>query len=171
MVPNLLEIMRIVIVSNEKHNHYGDYMPNTALDREVERRLAEHEVRYTQGRHRVVSTLAAAGGPLSAAEVYEQVDGSLPLSSIYRSLTVLEATGVLAPHNSAKGLTRYELAEWLKGHHHHLVCIECGSVEDVAVTDRVQRHNCLVDTFGYDDDSVFRIFDQIDKGTEYGYQR
>ena len=111
-------------------------MPNTALDREVERRLTEHEVRYTRGRHQVVTTLAAAGGPRSAGELYEQLDGSLPLSSIYRSLTVLEETGVLAPHNSAKGLTRYELAEWLKGHHHHLVCIECGSVEDVAVTDR-----------------------------------
>jgi Fur family ferric uptake transcriptional regulator len=111
-------------------------MPNTALDREVERRLAEHEVRYTRGRHQVVATLAAAGGPLSAAELYEQVNGSLPLSSIYRSLTVLEEAGILAPHNSAKGLTRYELAEWLKGHHHHLVCVECGSVEDVAVTDQ-----------------------------------
>ena len=108
-------------------------MANTSMDREVEKRLAEHEIRYTTGRKSVVSTLATSDGPLSASELHEQVGGSLPLSSIYRSLTVLEDAGVLAPHHGTKGLTRYELAEWLNGHHHHLVCIECGSVEDVEV--------------------------------------
>lgn len=108
-------------------------MPKTTLDREVERRLSERAIRYTKGRHAVVTALANAGGPLSAAELHEAVRGFLPLSSIYRSLTVLEEAGVLAQHNSAKGLTRFELAEWLKGHHHHLICVECGSVEDVSV--------------------------------------
>ena len=109
-------------------------MPNTTLDREVERRLSDSDIRYTRGRHQVVSALASAEGPLSAAEIYDAVDGALPLSSIYRSLTVLEEAGVLAPHHGSKGLTRYELAEWLKGHHHHLICVECGSVEDISVT-------------------------------------
>lgn len=111
-------------------------MASTSLDREVEKRLAEHDIRYTKGRKTVVSTLASSDGPLSASELHEHASGSLPLSSIYRSLAVLEDAGVLAPHHGAKGLTRYELAEWLKGHHHHLVCIECGSVEDVHVTER-----------------------------------
>lgn len=89
-----------------------------------------------------MSILATSDGPLSASELHERTDGSLPLSSIYRSLTVLEEAGVLAPHHGAKGLTRYELAEWLKGHHHHLVCIECGSVEDVEVS---EGHESKVD--------------------------
>ncbi len=58
------------------------------------------------------------------------VDG-LPLSSIYRTLAVLEEAGIVEPHHGTKGLTRFELAEWLAGHHHHLVCIQCGAVEDV----------------------------------------
>lgn len=109
-------------------------MSTPSFDREVEKRLAEHEVRYTRGRRAVVTTLARADGPLSAAEL-ETAIGALPLSSIYRSLAVLEEAGVLAPHHGTKGLTRYELAEWLRGHHHHLVCIECGSVEDVEVSE------------------------------------
>jgi len=112
------------------------------LDREVEKRLGEHEVRYTRGRRAVVAALTRADGPLAAAELHATVDGSLPLSSIYRSLTVLEEAGVLAPHHGTRGLTRYELAEWLKGHHHHLICIDCGTVEDVAVKD---RHESQVD--------------------------
>jgi Fur family ferric uptake transcriptional regulator len=111
-------------------------MKQPPLDRDVEKRLGEHDVRYTRGRRAVVSTLAGAGGPLSASELRDQTEGSLPLSSIYRSLTVLEEAGVLAPHHGAKGITRYELAEWLRGHHHHLVCLECGAVEDVMVTDQ-----------------------------------
>lgn len=117
-------------------------MATAPLDREVTKRLGEHELRYTRGRQAVVASLARAGGPLSAAELHHQLGGDLPLSSIYRSLTVLEDAGVLAPHHGAKGLTRYELAEWLRGHHHHLICTDCGSVEDVEVT---PRHETQVD--------------------------
>jgi len=126
--------MRTVLIGNEKHNHYRGGMPSTTLDREVERRLSENDIRYTKGRHQVVAALAGADGPLSAAELSDVFEGLLPLSSIYRSLTVLEQAGVLSPHHGSKGLTRYELAEWLKGHHHHLICTECGSVEDISVT-------------------------------------
>lgn len=110
-------------------------MTTGPLDREVGKRLDEHDVRYTRGRRVVVATLAGAEGPLSAAEIHTRMEGDLPLSSLYRSLTVLEQADVLAPHNGTKGITRYELAEWLRGHHHHLVCIDCGAVEDVEVAD------------------------------------
>lgn len=108
-------------------------MTTGPLDREVTKRLDEHAVRYTRGRRLVVATLAGAEGPLSAAEIHTRIDGELPLSSLYRSLAVLEDADVLAPHHGTKGLTRYELAEWLRGHHHHLVCLDCGAVEDVEV--------------------------------------
>lgn len=114
----------------------------TTLDREVAKRLDDHEVRYTRGRKAVVAKLADADGPLSAAELHEQIGGDVPLSSLYRSLTVLEGAGVVAPHHGTRGLTRYELAEWLGGHHHHLVCIDCGAVEDVDVA---PSHESAVD--------------------------
>lgn len=108
-------------------------MTKSTLDRQVEVRLLEHNVRFTKGRRAVVEAMASAGGPLSAAELADAMDGSVPLSSLYRTLSVLEDAGVLAHHLGAKGLTRYELAEWLSGHHHHLVCVDCGSVSDVEI--------------------------------------
>ena len=36
------------------------------------------------------------------------------------------------------GITRYEMAEWLAGHHHHLVCIECGAVEDIELPEGLE---------------------------------
>jgi Fe2+ or Zn2+ uptake regulation protein len=104
-----------------------------ALDRLVADRLAASGVRYTSGRRLVVKALRRAPGPQSAAELHRRLRGRVPLSSLYRTLTVLEATGVLAPHHGARDVTRYELAEWLSGHHHHLVCDVCGRVEDVEV--------------------------------------
>lgn len=113
-------------------------MTTPTLDRQVERRLRENEVRYTTGRRAVIEGLAAADGPRSAAELSEDIGSSVPLSSLYRSLSVLEEAGVVVPHFAVRGVTRYELAEWLTGHHHHLVCVDCGIVEDIDVPDRLE---------------------------------
>ena len=80
-----------------------------------------------------MSALAHADGPRSAAELAAALGTRVPVSSLYRSLGVLEEAGIVSPHHGVRGVTRYELAEWLTGHHHHLVCIECGLVEDVEV--------------------------------------
>ena len=113
-------------------------MASPTLNRSVESRLKDRDVRYTAGRRKVAEALAAADGPLSASELYAEV-GTLPLSSLYRSLATLEAAGVIEPHNAVRGVTRYELSEWLRGHHHHLICVECGSVEDVVVNTLQER--------------------------------
>lgn len=100
------------------------------LHESVRRSLSSRDVRYTTGRKRVIETLGGAPGPRSAAELLDETPG-VPLSSLYRSLTVLDDAGVLQRHHDADGLARYELAEWLTGHHHHAVCTRCGAVEDI----------------------------------------
>lgn len=109
-------------------------MTTQQIDQQVRMRLAAHEVRYTRGRQTVVAALRDVDGPRSAAELHEVLSPSVPLSSLYRSLSVMADAGVLAPHHSAKGVTRYELAEWLVGHHHHLVCVQCGAVDDIELS-------------------------------------
>jgi Fur family ferric uptake transcriptional regulator len=81
----------------------------------------------------LVAALSDADGPRSAAELHLAMGGAVPVPSLYRSLAVLEQAGVVEPHHGARGLTRYEIAEWLAGHHHHLVCESCGVVEDIAL--------------------------------------
>lgn len=108
-------------------------MTKSKLDRQVEVHLLDHDIRYTKGRRAVVNTLARAAGPMSASELAEVVGDEVPLSSLYRTLSVLEEAGVVTHHLGAKGLTRYELDEWLSGHHHHLVCLHCGQVSDIEV--------------------------------------
>lgn len=110
-----------------------------ATDQIIEERLAAAGARYTAARREVMAGLMEATGPLSAAELHAALRRRVPLSSLYRSLTVLESAGVLSPHHSARGLTRYEPAEWLSGHHHHLLCTVCGGVEDLEVSSADER--------------------------------
>ena len=73
-------------------------------------------------------------GPRTAAEIHTAIDDVVPLSSLYRSLALLTDAGILSAHHGSDGRTRFELAEWFTGHHHHLVCVSCGAVIDVTPT-------------------------------------
>ena len=64
---------------------------------------------------------------------------SLPQSSLYRNLAVLEQAGAVHRVMTHEEFGRYELAEDLTQHHHHLVCRSCGQVEDVTVTPSLER--------------------------------
>jgi Fe2+ or Zn2+ uptake regulation protein len=125
--------MRIIII-NTRNLHMA--MP--IQDRQIEEKLAETGVRYTTGRRHVVAALERVDGPRSAAELHREMGGEVPVSSVYRTLSVLEEAGVVEPHHGARGITRYEMAEWLAGHHHHLVCIECGAVDDIELPERLE---------------------------------
>ena len=46
---------------------------------------------------------------------------------------MLEQAGVVRRVITEEGIARYELAEDLTEHHHHLVCSNCGAVEDVTI--------------------------------------
>ena len=50
---------------------------------------------------------------------------------MYRNLAALEQAGVVRRVLTDEEFGRYELTEELTGHHHHLVCSNCGAVEDV----------------------------------------
>lgn len=105
----------------------------------IQSRLATQELRLTSGRRRVADAIAHNAGPRTAAELYEALRDEMPLSSLYRSLTVLAEAGVLVRSHNASGVGHYELAEWLRGHHHHLVCLKCGEVQDVDLAAESER--------------------------------
>jgi Fe2+ or Zn2+ uptake regulation protein len=63
----------------------------------------------------------------------------LTQSSVYRNLAILEEVGVVQKVVSSDDRARYELSEELMGHHHHLICLSCGLVDDFVVPARSER--------------------------------
>jgi Fur family ferric uptake transcriptional regulator len=108
------------------------------LHREAETRLERAGQRYTRTRKRLVEILATAEMPLSLRDI---VRGrrDLPQSSTYRNLAELESAGLVRRVASEDGFGRYELAEELTGHHHHLLCSRCGRVEDLHLPASFER--------------------------------
>jgi len=104
----------------------------------AERKLATINQRYSSRRRRLVEALDRADHPLIATDIVA-VDDDLPQSSVYRNLAVLEAAGVVVKVLTNGDRAAFELAEELKGHHHHLVCVQCGLVLDIDVPDEVEQ--------------------------------
>ena len=109
-------------------------MATSQIEQQVMLRLSSAEVRYTKGRRLLVQSLQQSDGPRSARDLHKDLGEAVPMSSIYRTLTTMSDLGILVPHHGRGGNTRYELAEWLMGHHHHLICRSCGTIDDIELT-------------------------------------
>lgn len=68
---------------------------------------------------------------LTAEDVYKQLlsEGlDVGLATVYRVLTQFEQAGLLVRHHFESGKAVFELNQG--GHHDHLVCLQCGRVEE-----------------------------------------
>jgi Fe2+ or Zn2+ uptake regulation protein len=101
-------------------------------------RLRADAQRYTASRRALVEALAGAPRPPTIPELLG-TRPELAQSSAYRNLAVLEQVGVVRRIVTSDEHARFELAEDLTGHHHHLVCGRCGGVEDFTVSTRLER--------------------------------
>jgi Fe2+ or Zn2+ uptake regulation protein len=110
----------------------------TELHETVEARLRAIKQRYTSGRRALVDLLADAPQPVSIPDVLD-ADPDVAQSTAYRNLGVLEQAGVVNRIATVGDFARYELAEDLTEHHHHLICNGCGSVTDFTVPASLER--------------------------------
>lgn len=109
------------------------------LHAKVEESLRSQGVRYTTNRRALIEALENTPGPLTVEELYRVTEPRIPYSSIYRDVRVLTDSAVLTLHHSADRSNRFELAEWLSGHHHHLVCVPCMAISDVSLDPDSER--------------------------------
>lgn len=81
---------------------------------------------------------------LTAEDVYRQLlaDGmDIGLATVYRVLTQFEQAGLLERHYFEAGKAVFEMHEG--GHHDHMVCVQCGKVEEFFDAQIEQRQNIV----------------------------
>jgi Fe2+ or Zn2+ uptake regulation protein len=124
------------------HRQQRSRGPLDWLHGEIGALLGRLDYRYTRGRRRLVTARAAAGRPVTLPEILE-ADTGITQSSAYRNLEILERSGAIRRIVMSGDHARFELAEPLVAHHHHLICIRCGTIEDVELDAELEQ---LLDT-------------------------
>ncbi len=91
--------------------------------------LRDAGLRITRPRRTILAILAAAEDHPDALELFRRAakqDPSISLSTVYRTMKVLEERGAIHSHSFADGPKRFEPAD--AAHHDHLIDIETGAV-------------------------------------------
>ena len=108
------------------------------LHRQVSDRLHQIDQLYTRSRRIIVETLIDCGSPVTIPELLVHAP-TLTQSSAYRNLAMMEVAGVVRRLIRGVDHARYELAEDLTGHHHHVICTKCGMIRDFTLDRRLER--------------------------------
>jgi Fur family ferric uptake transcriptional regulator len=123
-------------------------------DKSITGRLEEMGYRMTPQRLMIVSAIEEQDGGnhrhISAEEIYSQVVAKYPhinLSTIYRTLDMLEELGLVTRTDMGEGKVRYHPAD--EGRHHHMVCRQCGAVIDLDESILIPIKKELLKQYGF----------------------
>lgn len=90
--------------------------------------LTNENLKMTPQRRLILDTMIKQDDHVSSEELYARVkkkDPSIGQATVYRTLKLLNDSGLVEPLDFADGVTRYE-PSYGKEHHDHLICEKCG---------------------------------------------
>jgi Fur family ferric uptake transcriptional regulator len=88
---------------------------------------------------------------MSAEDIYKSLLSSneeIGLATVYRVLTQFEAAGLVKRHNFEGGQSVFELNEG--DHHDHILCMQCGRIEEFYDEVIEQRQKAIADRLGFE---------------------
>lgn len=105
--------------------------------------LKEKGMLSSKQREQVLETFMKARSHLAIDDLYNAVRKKNPkigLATVYRTMRVICDCGLAGEVDFGDGVRRFE-HKYQRQHHHHLVCIKCGKVIEVASSEieRLQK--------------------------------
>ncbi|WP_223066578.1 Fur family transcriptional regulator [Paenibacillus caui] len=102
----------------------------------IKQQLQSHGYKLTPQREATVRVLLEnEEDHLSAEDVFMLVKDKAPeigLATVYRTLELLSELHVVEKINFGDGVARYDLrTDTSKHHHHHLICVQCGAMDEI----------------------------------------
>ena len=116
-------------------------------------KLSEQGYRLTPQRMLVLAAIENSDDHISAEEIYAEVIAKYPhvnISTVYRTLELLNQLGLVTETDLGGGRVRYHPAD--KGHHHHLVCQQCGKIIDLDESVLVSLEKVLFGEYNFSAD-------------------
>lgn len=115
----------------------GTIMTNTISYDDVldnfKKLLKSNNLKYTTQRELILKVIYDNHGHFTPEDIYKLIKDSYPnvklgIATVYRTLTLLEYSHIVSSISFGTQGKKYEFG--LKEHHDHLVCIECGGIEE-----------------------------------------
>ena len=112
--------------------------------------LAAEGYRITPQRMMILDAIENSEQHISAEEIHALVVAKYPnvnISTVYRTLELLKKLKLVTETDLGGGRVKYHPAE--NGHHHHLVCEECGKTIDLAESELFPLKESLLREHGF----------------------
>ncbi len=117
---------------------------------DIVNKLSQLGYRLTPQRMMVFSAIENSDDHISAEEIYAQVVAKyshVNISTVYRTLELLKQLGLVTETDLGGGRVRYHPMD--KGHHHHLVCRECGVIIDLDESELASLKDTLLRDYNF----------------------
>ena len=110
---------------------------------EIKKMLQDADLKSTIPRVTILELLLKVKKPMNAQDIHiKLVKTGIDLVTIYRTLTSFEKAALIKRLDLRKDAVAYELNT---NHHHHIVCMDCGVVEDFELCDLDQLTKKIAD--------------------------
>lgn len=115
--------------------------------------LRKAGLKVTLPRLKILEILEGEGGARhkSAEDIYKALlrsNEDIGLATVYRVLTQFEAAGLVTRHHFENGMAVFELNHG--AHHDHIVCLDCGRVEEFVDSGIEDRQQAVADKHGFE---------------------
>jgi len=106
---------------------------------ELQNLLKENGFKMTKYRKSLLEFLVDESRPISVGDILERFfkKNLVPnKTTVYREVSILVGLGIVKELDLGDGCKRYELFDIV--HHHHLICENCKSIEDVVIDENLK---------------------------------
>jgi Fur family ferric uptake transcriptional regulator len=109
-------------------------------------------LKVTLPRLKILDILAEGSARhMSAEDIYKRLlvsNEDIGLATVYRVLTQFEAAGLVTRHHFEGGMAVFELNHG--PHHDHIVCVDCGNVEEFMDGGIEERQQAVAERLGFE---------------------
>jgi len=123
-------------------------MPSSDI---LKKALKKEGLRYTHQRQAIWDELSASDEHRDAEEIYLALYNSglkVSRATVYRTIDVLVKNNLVRKLDLGDGRARYE-NKIDTAHHDHLICVQCGKIEEFMDNVIENRQEEIVENFGY----------------------
>jgi len=98
--------------------------------------LKKNNFKNTPSRMAILQIFSKNDKPISADFIYNKLKNNMNETTVYRTLASFEGVGILKRVDLRKESIFYELNN---DHHHHIVCVKCGLIEDFKESKDIEK--------------------------------